>query len=211
VAFPFPYVGFRALLGALVRCRRGVDAKDLELLVLRHEVAVLRRQVARPKPRVADRVLLAAAACHLPRAPKGVPVARRRADGPPVPAEVRAMVLRLARENPRWGHRRRVPARVETEVATRFARAASASPRARGRNGPRRRPADRESSANSGTPTSGSPRSTCRASTAPRSSTPSAHAERPWFPPTPRSGPNRPEPDCRSSSDATVRPARRSL
>jgi hypothetical protein len=47
VAFSFLYLAFRALLGALVRCRRGLDAKDLELLVLRHEVAVLRREVAR--------------------------------------------------------------------------------------------------------------------------------------------------------------------
>ena len=63
VAFSFLYVAFRALLGALVRCRRGLDAKDLELLVLRHEVAVLRRQGAPPKLRAADRALLAAAAC----------------------------------------------------------------------------------------------------------------------------------------------------
>jgi hypothetical protein len=55
VAFSFFYVAFRALLGALVRCRRGLDVKDLELLVLRHEVAVLRRQGAPPKLRAADR------------------------------------------------------------------------------------------------------------------------------------------------------------
>jgi hypothetical protein len=61
------YLAFRALVGALVRCRRGLDATDLELLVLRHEVAVPRRQVARPQLRAADRALLAAAACHLPR------------------------------------------------------------------------------------------------------------------------------------------------
>ena len=71
MAFSFLYVAFRALLGALVRCRRGLDAKDLELLVLRHEVAVLRRQGARPKLRAADRALLAAAACHLPASARG--------------------------------------------------------------------------------------------------------------------------------------------
>jgi putative transposase len=71
VAFSFLYVAFRALLGALVRCHRGLDAKDLELLVLRHEVAVLRRQGARPRLRAADRALLAAAACHLPASARG--------------------------------------------------------------------------------------------------------------------------------------------
>jgi hypothetical protein len=49
VAFSFLYLGFRALLGALVRRRRGLDVKDVELLVLRHELDVLRRQVARPQ------------------------------------------------------------------------------------------------------------------------------------------------------------------
>src|SRR5512132_3451343 len=48
VAFSFLYVAFRALLGAVVRCRRGLDAKDLELLVLRDELAVLRRPGAPP-------------------------------------------------------------------------------------------------------------------------------------------------------------------
>jgi putative transposase len=66
MAFSFLYVAFRALLGALVRSRRGLDVKDVELLVLRHELEVLRRQVARPKLRPADRAVLAAAACHLP-------------------------------------------------------------------------------------------------------------------------------------------------
>ena len=96
------------------------------LLVLRHELEVLRRQVARPRLRAADRALLAAAARHLPRSSRGArlvtprtllrwhralvrrkwrqpPGQRRR---PPTPSEVQALVLRLARENPRWGHRR---------------------------------------------------------------------------------------------------------
>ena len=38
MAFSFLYLGFRALLGALVRSRRGLDVKDVELLVLRHEL-----------------------------------------------------------------------------------------------------------------------------------------------------------------------------
>jgi putative transposase len=122
----FLYLAFRVLLGALVRNRRGLDTKDIELLVLRHELEVLRRQVARPKLRPADRALLAAAACSLPRRSRGQrlvtprtllrwhralvrrkwrqPSARR--GRPPLPVEVRELVLRLARENPRWGHRR---------------------------------------------------------------------------------------------------------
>ena len=126
MAFAFLYLAFRALLGTLVRTRRGLDVKDIELLVLRHELEVLRRQVARPKLRAADRALLAAAACHLPRPSRGARLVtprtllrwhralvrrkwRQRAGQcgrPPVPAEVRALALRLARENPRWGHRR---------------------------------------------------------------------------------------------------------
>ena len=71
MAFCFLYLAFRALLGALVQRRRGLDVKDIELLVLRHELDVLRREVARPKLRAADRALLAAAARHLPRPSRG--------------------------------------------------------------------------------------------------------------------------------------------
>ena len=63
----FLYLAFQALPGALVRSRRGLHVKDIELLVLRHELALLRRQVSQPKLRPADRALLAGAACHLPR------------------------------------------------------------------------------------------------------------------------------------------------
>src|SRR6266516_7665099 len=68
----FLYLTFRALLGALVRSRRGLDVKDVELLVLRHELAILRRQVVRPKLAMADRALLAAVAVHLPRPQRSV-------------------------------------------------------------------------------------------------------------------------------------------
>jgi hypothetical protein len=40
---PYLYLAVRAVLGALVRSRRGLDVKDIELLVLRHELAILRR------------------------------------------------------------------------------------------------------------------------------------------------------------------------
>ena len=126
MAFSFLYLAVRAVLGALVGCRRGLDVRDIELLVLRHELAILRRQVGRPKLRMADRALLAAATVHLPRPQRTVllvtprtllrwhqalvrrkwrqPAGRR--GRPSLPAEVRELVLRLARENPRWGHRR---------------------------------------------------------------------------------------------------------
>ena len=126
MTFSFLYLAVRALLGALVRSRRGLDVKDIELLVLRHELGILRRQVARPKLTMADRALLAAAAVHLPRPQRTVllvtprtllrwhqALVRRkwrqpsgRVGRPPLSPEIRELVLRLARENPCWGHRR---------------------------------------------------------------------------------------------------------
>jgi putative transposase len=70
--FSFLYLAVRALLGALVRSRRGLHVKDIELLVLRHELEILRRQVGRPQLGMPDRALLAAAACHLPRSSRRV-------------------------------------------------------------------------------------------------------------------------------------------
>jgi hypothetical protein len=113
-------------VGVAIRSRRGLDVKDVELLVLRHELEILRRQVARPKLSMVDRALLAAAACHLPRASReALLVAPRtllrwhqamvrrkwrqptgRVGRPPLSADMRELVPRLARENPRWGHRR---------------------------------------------------------------------------------------------------------
>src|SRR5205809_3555924 len=123
MAFSFLYLAVRAVLGALVRSRRGLDVKDVELLVLRHELAILRRQVGRPKLGLADRALLAAAAVHLPRPQRSVllvtprtllrwhrALVRRkwrqpagRVGRPPLSAEIQECVLLLARENPRWG------------------------------------------------------------------------------------------------------------
>src|ERR1700731_2973654 len=91
--------GWMVLLG----CSQA--SKDVEILVLRHEVAVLRRQVARPKPDWADRAVIAAFARLLPRHLRLHRVVTPPAP-PPVPEEIRELVLRLARQNPRWGHRR---------------------------------------------------------------------------------------------------------
>ncbi len=67
MAFCFFYLRFGRCWGALVGSRRGLDVRDIELLVLRHELQILRRHVARPRLTMVDRALLAAAAYHLPR------------------------------------------------------------------------------------------------------------------------------------------------
>jgi putative transposase len=61
------YLLVRCLLGCLTVVSRGQVSKDAELLVLRHENAVLRRQVGRVRYQPADRLWLAALSRLVPR------------------------------------------------------------------------------------------------------------------------------------------------
>jgi putative transposase len=117
------YALVRLMLEVLVIRSRSDAERDLELLALRHEVAVLRRHVKRPELLPTDRLLLAALGRRLPAGrllftPATVlrwhrELVRRRwaafrrrprRGRPPIPKEVRSLIVRLAREtvDPRW-------------------------------------------------------------------------------------------------------------
>jgi putative transposase len=122
----FLYWAVRRLFELLVLVGSSDRAKEIEILLLRHELQVLRRQVGRPRVGAADRALLAALSQLLP------PVNRRsflvqpatllrwhrelvrrhwtypgRPPGrPSVAPQTRQLVLRLAAENPTWGYKR---------------------------------------------------------------------------------------------------------
>ena len=128
VIFSIVYLLTRRLLGCLIVMARREVSKDAELLVLRHQNAVLRRQVSRSRYQPADRLWLAALSQLIPRHRWGEVFAvspatllawhrrlvkrkwdytKRRSPGrPPTATVVRKLVIRLAMDNPTWGHRR---------------------------------------------------------------------------------------------------------
>ncbi len=122
------YLLVRCLLSCLTVLTRGRASKDAELLVLRHENAVLRRQISRVRYEPGDRLWLAAMSRLVPRRRWGEVFAvtpatllawhrrlvtrkwdytsRRRPGRPSTAAAIRELVIRMATENPAWGHRR---------------------------------------------------------------------------------------------------------
>jgi hypothetical protein len=123
----FAYLAFRALLGLFVS--RGVSDRGLEveLLALRHELAVLRRTRKRARLRPADRAYLAALTQVLPPQRRVALMVKpatllgwhrdlvrrrwrqpyqRRLGRPPIDPQLGQLILRLARENPCWGYQR---------------------------------------------------------------------------------------------------------
>jgi putative transposase len=114
-----------ALLSWLALLGRTTSSKDIELLVLRHEVAVLRRANPRPRLDWADRALFAALIRCLPASLRGhrliTPATVLRwhrrlvtkkwtypnlSGRPPIDDAITAVIERLARENPIWGYQR---------------------------------------------------------------------------------------------------------
>jgi hypothetical protein len=125
VLLRFAYLVVLWVFGWLALLGRSDHAKDTEILIWRHQVAVLQRQVKTPPLSWADRAVLAALArqlpavlrCHRLVTPGTLLTWHRRlikhkwtypdqSGRPRTSRDIRALVLRLARENPAWGYRR---------------------------------------------------------------------------------------------------------
>jgi transposase InsO family protein len=125
VSLRLSYLIFRQVLGLILLLGRSSSSKNVELLVLRHEVAVLRRSNPRPRLNWADRAIFAALIRRLPRALRSQRLVtpntilrwhwrlvRRkwtypsRPGRPPIDDVLAALVMQMARENPRWGYMR---------------------------------------------------------------------------------------------------------
>jgi putative transposase len=120
------YWVLRRLLELVALRVRSERSKELEILVLRHQLHVLQRQVARPRLRPADRLLLSGLSSLLPRqawsslfvspatllrwhrelVARRWTYSRRTIGRPRTERAIFELVLRLARENPSWGYRR---------------------------------------------------------------------------------------------------------
>jgi len=126
VLLKLAYLTLCRTIQLLALLSRGDAAKDLEILVLRHQLTVLRRQVPRPRLEPADRALLAAISRALPRVRWSCFIVKpetllrwhrrlvagawtypRRGPGRPLLDEdTQQLIVRLATENPRWGYQR---------------------------------------------------------------------------------------------------------
>jgi putative transposase len=126
VALQLIYLVFSKLLSWILLRTRSDTTKDVEILVLRHQLAVLQRRTPRPRISWPDRALIAALTRLLPtRRRLGLLVTPAtilrwhqrlvsrhwttqpaRSGRPAIPAGLRALAVRLATENPTWGYRR---------------------------------------------------------------------------------------------------------